>query len=356
MAGLVYTVKKNLIDKSLLIDVEMDDRNRINTINGEDLHYLFLAPLDSGIEDCPWGRFRFDIEMPDNTMCYMYAVATNDKEKLDFLMDPSKNVQDKKEYYHELGRARFINKNDVVLYHSEGRYLSIAFELIGEGISISNMKAYAPGDNFMQVFPEVYREKNSFFHRYLSVFSSIYNDFQDKLDNAEYLFDVDKAPVNLLYLYAKWIGIDVSGGYLDEDTLRTLLKEAGKLLPSKGTKYAVERICEIVIGEKPIIIERCLMDNYIRKEERKHYDELYGDSPYDVTLLVKKFVDERKKEQLLHLLEQFKPIRTKLNVVFLQQSGVLDGHSYFDENAITFHQAEGMLDSEQISDGTIILS
>ena len=55
-------------------------------------------------------------------------------------------------------------------------------EVMGEGVSIGNIRVEAPGDNFMQTFPEVYREKNSFFHRYLSVYSSIYNDFQEKLD------------------------------------------------------------------------------------------------------------------------------------------------------------------------------
>ena len=354
MAGLTYTIKKNLIDRSLLIDMEYEE-DTLKCV-GSDVHYLFMAPLDSGIEDCPWGRFKFDLTLPANTMCYMYAVASNDPDKLEMFLDESRNVQDKKEYYHELGGARFINKDDVLLYHSSGRYLSLGFEFIGEGIELKKLVAFAPGDNFMQVFPEVYRENNSFFHRYISVFSSIYNDFQDKLDKAEYLFDIDSAPHNLLLLYTKWIGIDVSGDFLEEDVLRKLLKEAGELLPRKGTRYAIERICEIIIGEKPTIIERCLMDKYIRHEDRQHFDDLYGDNPYDVTLLVNNFVSERKKEQLLHLLDQFKPIRTRLNVVFLDQNGVLDGHSYMDKNAITFYQSEGQLDSNQISDGTIILN
>lgn len=355
MAGLTYTIKKNLLNKSLLIDMTVNESGGLSCA-GSDVHYAFLAPLDSGVEDCPWGRFRFELTLPHNTMCYMYAVASNNKEELQVFLDSEKSVQDKEKLIYAIGGKRFINKDDVVLYHSSGRYLSLAFEIIGNGVELNRLVAFAPGDNFMQVFPEVYREKDSFFHRYMSVYSSIYNDFQDKLDKAEYILDVDKAPVNLLYLYTKWIGIDVSGGFLDEDTLRALLREAGKLLPRKGTKYAVEHICEIVIGEKPVIIERCLMDNYIQHEAKEHYDDLYGDSPYDVTLLVKNYVSDRKKEELLHLLEQFKPIRTRLNVVFLEESGVLDGHSYMDGNAITFYQTEGMLDENQPSDGTVILN
>ena len=97
------------------------------------------------------------------------------------------------------------------------------------------------------------------------------------------------------------------------------------------------------------------MQRYIRRNERKLYDGLYGDSPYDVTLLLKHYVEERKKEQLLHLLSQFKPLRSRLHIVFLEPTGVLDEHSYLDNNAVTFTQSEGMLDAARIADGTIIL-
>lgn len=355
MAGLTYTIKKRILEKSLLIDMQVNEKGGLSGV-GSNVHYAVLLPIDSGIEDCPWGRMTVDLVLPKNTMCYMYAVASNSKEVLTKLQNPDKSMQDKEIIIHSLGGKRFINKDDVVLYHTKGRYLCLAFELIGDGIELNHLVAYAPGDNFMQVFPEVYRERDSFFHRYMSLYSSIYNDFQEKLDKAEWLLDIDNAPINLLYLYTNWIGIDVSGEFLDEDTLRTLLKEAGKLLPRKGTRYAVEHICEIVIGEKPVIIERCLMDKYIHHSVKKHYDDLYGDSPYDVTLLVHNYVSDRKKEQLLHLLDQFKPIRTRLNVVFLEENGVLDGHSYMDSNAITFYQSEGKLDENQASDGTVILN
>ena len=42
-------------------------------------------------------------------------------------------------------------------------------------------------------------------------------------------------------------------------------------------------------------------------------------------------------------------------MVFLEPAGVLDEHSYLDENAVTFTQEEGVLDVAQIADGTIVL-
>jgi len=270
-------------------------------------------------------------------------------------MNAQADVMDKKKLLQAMQGLCFINKPDVLLYEITGRYLWIMIELIGEDGVIRNMRVEAPGDNFMQTFPEVYRAKNSFFHRYISIYSSIYNDFQEQLDMRKELLPVESAPIHLLEIYAKWMGIDVNGGYLGEETLRHLLQEAPELLRRKGTGYCIERICMILLGEKPTIVERSRMQRYVRRKEKEQYDNLYGDSPYDVTLMLKHYVEEKKKEQLLHLLSQFKPVRSRLHIVFLEPTGVLDEHSYLDDNAVIFTQNEGVLDVAQSVDGTIVL-
>lgn len=355
MAGIQYSIRQNRLKKALFQGMEMGDGDSVRSSEGGGDHYFVLPLLDSGISDCPWGRLHFEMTLPENCVCYLYAAASNEKQGQEVMMDAGSSLLDKKRLLQSFGGLRFINKPDVLLYEITGRYLWIMAEIIGENVSIRNIRAEAPGDNFMQTFPEVYREKNSFFHRYLSVYSSIYNDFQEKLDRRGELLPVETAPLRLLELYAKWLGIDVNGGYLGEETLRELLKEAPELLRRKGTKYCIERICEILLGEVPVIAERSQMQRYIRRNERKQYDALYGESAYDVTLLLKHYVEEKKKEQLLHLLSQFKPLRSRLHIVFLEPTGVLDEHSYMDQNAVTFTQDEGMLDAAQITDGTIIL-
>ena len=97
------------------------------------------------------------------------------------------------------------------------------------------------------------------------------------------------------------------------------------------------------------------MQRYVRSSEQEVYDSLYGDSPYDVTLVMNNVVEEHKKEQLLHLLRQFKPIRCRLHILFLKPRGVLDGHTYLDWNAVTFAQEKGNLDVSTLLDGAIIL-
>lgn len=320
---------------------------------GEDSHSCMLTPLDSGVEDCPWGRLRFRLFLPENCACYLYAAAGNEPEP--YLQDPDVSFAEKKRYLRKIGGLRFINKADVLLYALEGRYLWIAVEMIGEGAAFSDMKAYAPGDSFMEVFPEVYREKNSFFHRYLSIFSSIYNDFEDVLEQRADMLDIEKAPKNLLQIYLKWIGIDVDGVFWDEAFLRVLLKEAPELIRRKGTGNCIRRICRLFLGGEPTIVERGLMQRYAQGAQRKLYDSLYGDSPYDVTLLFSFAVEKHKKEQLLHLLKQFTPVRCRMRILFLEERGVLDTHTYLDRNAVVFSRRAGCVDISALADGEIIL-
>lgn len=355
MAGIHYSIKQNRLKKAFLQGMTLSEDYHLYSDEASASHYFVLPALDSGVEDCPWGRLRFELTLPENCICYLYTAASNEKKGEEVLFQTEIEILDKKRKLQELRGLVFINKPDVLLYEISGRYLWIMVEVIGAGVSIGDIRVEAPGDNFMQTFPEVYRSKNSFFHRYLSIYSSIYNDFQEKLDARKELLPIEAAPLPLLELYAKWLGIDVNGGYLGEETLRALLKEAPELLRRKGTRYCIERICEILLGEIPTIVERGLLQRYVRRNEKAQYDNLYGESPYDVTLMLKNYVEEKRKDQLLHLLSQFKPIRSRLHVVFLEPAGVLDEHSYLDQNAVIFTQSEGVLDQAQIADGTIIL-
>ncbi len=355
MAGVVFSIKEGLLEKAIYQGMSYSEDGGVTCNGNGGMQYVILPPLDSGIDDCPWGRLKCMMELPENCVCYIYAAACNEDRHREYLMDPSVGLDDKKKYLSGLKCLRFINKPDVLLYEIEGRYLWIAIEVIGEGVSLSKLQVQVPGDNFMDLFPEVYREKNSFFHRYLSIFSSIHNDFQDKLDHREDMLDVATAPKQLLELFLKWMGINVDGGFLEEEDLRKLLRESGELIKYKGTRRSIERLCELLVGEKPTIVERGMMQKYVRNNEQDVYDSLYGDSPYDVTLVMNNIVEEHRKEQLLHLLRQFKPIRCRLHILFLKQRGVLDGHTYLDWNAVTFTQKEGNLDVSALVDGAIIL-
>ena len=82
---------------------------------------------------------------------------------------------------------------------------------------------------------------------------------------------------------------------------------------------------------------------------------MYGRSKYDVTILLKTEATEAEKSSLLFLMEQFKPLRTRLRLIDLKKTGTLDSYSYLDVNARVFRQDEGSLDTGQELDGMLRL-
>ena len=97
------------------------------------------------------------------------------------------------------------------------------------------------------------------------------------------------------------------------------------------------------------------MSAHIRKEQLKQVNRLYGGTAHDVTILVDRALTEVKKSQLLFLLDQFRPVRSRLHVVCLRRTCVLDSYCYLDWNAGIPWQGEGRLDREMEMDGAVCL-
>ena len=57
----------------------------------------------------------------------------------------------------------------------------------------------------------------------------------------------------------------------------------------------------------------------------------------------------------MYLLDQFKPLRSRIHIVHLKSDGMLDSHSYLDMNARVFEVENGGLDENQIMDCVVTL-
>ncbi len=387
MAGTSYSIRKNRIRRGYYPGFTLMETGELVSTEAAG-HYLYLRAIDSGITDSLWGRLWFELECREDMVSYVYVAALNEDSFYrngkpvrieDFLCDGKEPDAVKKEFFRQIHADRFVNKNDLLLYGLKGRYLYIAVEILGEGFCrLDHMRVDLRGDNFMDTFPEIYRERNSFFHRFMSVFSSIYNDFLEDIDGLPGLLDLDTCPVELLPVYASWMGLDVGNDFLEEQPLRALVKEAYRLNRMKGTRAALERIASIVLGKEVLVLERNMMADYIEsphdvssghsvphaapvqgafleKEQLEELERLYGSSIYDVTILVGEMLSEVKKSQLMFLLEQFKPVRSRLHIICLKKTGRLDAYSYLDMNARIPEQGDGRLDASQELDGAIRL-
>ena len=366
MAGICYSIKKNRIGSGLTVGFTLEENGTLLMNEHEPRHALYVRALDCATQDGSWGRLSFEAEYPENMTCYVYVKALNEsmfyragelKKIDDFLCDPEESPTLKREFYERVDAKRHVNHKDVLLYEQRGRYLYFVIEFVGEGNGyLRNIRVDRRGDNFMQTFPEIYRERNSFFHRYLSIFSSIYMDFQQDIEQLPQLLDVDSCPAQLLPTYGKWLGIDLDCDIQDERILRDLVREGYSLNRMKGTKKAIAKIAKIMLGEDVLILEHNIMEDYLAGKERTDIAKLYGSSVYDVVMLVENPVSELVKSQLMYLIEQFKPLRSRIHIVHLKSDGILASHSYHDMNARVFEVENGGLDENQSMDGVVMLS
>lgn len=360
-----YSIKKNRFHRSFCSGMEIAGENRLRC---EEKVYrrLFITESIDGIqEDAQWGRLHMDWEVEEDMVVTTYIAATNSRmvwqggEQYAFdevLHDADTSPDLKRNFMEYIGAKKAVNQKDVLLYELEGRYLYVMIEVVGLGKGeFFNIYVDNQGDLFMETFPEIYRDRGSFFHRYLSVFSSLYMDFQEKIDTIAAFLDIDTAPAELLPTFGRWMGLDISGDFLKEERLRCLVKEAYQLNRMKGTKAALKRVSEIILGEEVIILEKNVMRGETQAVTQELYEDLYGDGTYDVTMLVHTYVPENQKSQLMFLLNQFKPVRSRLKVRFLDPKGDLDSHTYLDMNAYVQEAENAVLDERQGMDSSILL-
>lgn len=327
----VYSVGNDRLKRSWIKGFEVKE----DTLIAKDDEGCIILPfLDRGQGEKNWGRIHMDINISEKSECTLYVMADFDTAVNEYFMNGAIAVPEKLEAFKRGCKVKYTNKRDVLLYDVEGRYLWICICMQGgKGNSVGGIKVYTKGDFIMETFPEIYRQRNSTLHRYLSIFSAIYKGLDEDMNKLPELFEPEKAPAYMLPELAGWMGLDVTGGFLRESTLRVLVKESYDLIRKRGTREALERLTEIITGEKAIIIERNLLPQPVSESQRAVENELYGDDIYGVTVIIKNSKDQYKKSQILYLMNQLKPARCTLKIVYLDIGAVLDGYTYIDINA-----------------------
>ncbi len=364
MAQINYSIKKNRLKKALMDGMELDEANNRLYLSPQEHRSIYLPAIDKAEDIGDWGRFFFDTHITEDMVVYIYAMSLSEETFYDedgmyrvedILLDEKIPDEHKKKLFHNAGGLRFVGKNDILLYGLTGRYLFLRLEVIGAGEGfLSHLRINVAGDNFMDTFPAIYQEKNGFFHRFLSVFSSIYNDFDHEIDRLPELLDIENCPEELLVIYGRWLGIDLSGDFLSEEAMRTFVREGYNLNRMKGTRACLERILEIVLDERVIILEQNTIQSYM--EQGELFDtSMEHSSIYDVNILIKKPLGQTQRHQLLHLLRQFAPLRSRIHLIQLKDSGVLDTDVFMDLNAVLSEETYGSLDNDMEMDDDIVL-
>ena len=361
-----YTIRKNRIKSGCVTGFTCDDEGRLLLDQSAMSHAIFLRGIDGSKPDAEWGRFSFSAECAEDRVFTTYLFAVNSRNitiggvsvDLDVLFTKEDiSVEEKKIILDNLGAVRYSARSDMLLYDLSGRYLYIAIMAVGEGkLTIADLTVDSTGDNFMATYPEVYRERNSFFHRYLSIFSSIYNDFDKEIGQLPKLLDPWLCPKELLIVYGSWLGIDLEGGSLDEQQMRCFVSEAYDLNRMKGTKKVIERVLEIILGEKAVVIEHNRLRSWIKEDKIELPEGFRPQGVYDVTVMVPGKLTEELRHRIVFMLNQFKPVRTRISIVQMDQTPTADSRTYLDINSRLPEDKAAELDGGLALDGAVTLT
>ena len=325
----IYSVTKNRLMKSNLEGFQIDADGALVSDPESLFRRAVIFPFEGTEDGALWGRFSFEMELPEDTLLSVYCLALD--------TDDISSIDEMK----ALGAVRYMNCDDILLYDLRGRFLFIGFDVEGPGkVRLSSMKADSKGDIFMDSLPEIYNERGSFFHRFLSIFSSCYTDLQEEIDLLPTLLNPDTCPASLLPVYASWMGIEISPDLMDVPTERKLVHELFDLTRMKGTPEVIRRLCKIILNEDVRIIEY----NIIAAKQRNSTEPGVEYGPYDVEVQIKKHLDETTHYQLMYLINQFKPVRVNVRLRELDESAKMDSSSYLDRNAVLPEDKSMILD------------
>ncbi len=347
-----YTWNRGKLKRAYMEGLVCDERGVLKTC-AKDRRFIILDRVNSYEEQSRWGRLKLEAALSPDGVVSVSAFAT-DAQRQDhqdiaelsaFFKDKTIEPDKKKEYIKEQAHVMTVGATDLLLYELKGQYLWICIEIFGEGSCEISSIVLTEGDNFMQTFPEIYQEEGGFFHRYLSVFSSLYHDLSDEFDRIDTYLDPDTASPKLLSVYAKWLGLEPGKEMLDQEILRSLVKNAYSLNKRKGTLKAVKQLVEIFTGDAAVI-----MDSYTASLNwgKQYNTEGLCVGPDDVIVISKRKPDNRMHAQLMYFLRQFLPARCRIRILFLPRCSTLGNYGYMNFNAALADRGEAVLNGDAV--------
>ena len=303
---------------------------------------------------------RLCLETPaDESVSWCFTFYASDRPDV----GPAAGREETENREEEIARfAPFIqmqaaNGADILLHDVRGRYFWFLLEVScppGTAAWFGNMKLFFPKDTWMRYLPELYDrsgEGDFFLERFLSVFQSLYDDLNRKIDRIPDALDTGIHEEAMLLQTASWLGI--SGGEVwNVSQLRELVREGGRLYGRRGTREGICGFIRLYTGARPLLAEpHKLNAPGLDPKACEPQKKLYGRDPYVFTVLTGAW-RLRGLSELKKIIEEVKPAWMEYRLVALQPYILLDGYSYLGVNSILGECAQGALDDSSVLDFT----
>ncbi|MBO4915647.1 MAG: hypothetical protein J5449_10640 [Oscillospiraceae bacterium] len=290
---------------------------------------IYLAPIDSAENGFEWDRVKLDAALPKDGGIRAYALALDTDDLPEWPREgEGRDPQ-------ELFDAPTAAGRDFLLSGMHGRYLFLALELSRGGPVLPEIRSVSVrmgGDHMVDYLPGIYRG-DDFTYRFLSVFNSVLQDTEKKIDDLSAQLDPSSAQTDMLGFISHWLCREPTG---DEDALRKELPELLKSYETLYTPEGVRRSAKLLTGVEPTVIEHFSVDpNDPDCCNPELYRRLYGDDPYRFFLLYPQevFHNRSEIEQFMRDMRVRIPAESEMELVLLRPCVRLDWHTYLGMNS-----------------------
>ena len=292
---------------------------------------VLLPPLDSGESDFRWGRVRLSIRLPKDASVQIFARASDEAEWAAW--QSFSNSGRAAESVCRLFGPPKASGGDVWLSDT-GRYLWLAICFacgVTEKPQLDAVSVLAESDHMTDYLPSIY-QKQDFTYRYLSVFTAMYQDMEERIRLSRRQLEPAAADPEMLRYLAHWLCADES---LPEQELRAALPNVIDEYETMYTVSGIQRTVQRLTGQIPIVIEHFRVDpNNPACSNPELHRRLYGDDPYRFFLLLPQgtFSNQQQMEHFLEQLQEFVPAETTPELILLKPGVQLDWHTYLGLN------------------------
>ena len=319
--------------------------------------------FDGGDPETVWHRMRLDFQGPAWVPWHIHFYASDEDwlpvngsplplKNIIAMAETEMDIGGKAELFSACQKLEVMNRSDILLHEVKGRYMWFMIETHVSGdetVSFGNMMLYFPAVTWMKYLPALYDQTvtgDTFLERYLSIFQSLYDDLDKRIDEIPYLLDAKTAPLKNLRWLASWLGI----GNIElwpEDKLRYLVRNGAKLYGLRGTRAGIGAFIELYTGEAPFIVEKHQIERYADNgSQYALLKNLYGNNRFAFTILMRAscIPSGREFSDLTKIIEDVKPAWMDFKIITLRPYILLDSYSYLGVNSVCGQYRPSMLD------------
>lgn len=307
---------------------------------------FFSRILDSGEKETIWHRMVMDAWIGENMAIYVYLYATDSQimaDEVERLWDQGEwTLPDMAALMADFQKLEIRNPEDILLHEVQGRYLWLGMVAWGNGAgspAVRTIQIYFPKEVWNRYLPEIYQGKNQeFLERFLSIFQSLYEDFERRIRKDTSWLDLLAVDPEMLNWLAGWIHVE-NGHLWTAEHLRQYLMEGAALFGRRGTARGLIRMVEIFTGETPYLVE---MEP--------------GEDPHRFTLFLKESViaDARSYRAAERIIREGKPADMEVNLVPLRPYLFLGMDTYLGINSRLSGYGPAALSPESALDFVIL--